>query len=131
VSTQILENALEKSSRATFIGPVSRYVNESREALLVYDIEELAALRFSIILTARWASSDGEEPERRAELRADLRLLRKHYGDKIDEMAMTFGVEQAMRTQEDVERTVILPREIKQLRMRSDEAEGCDEEPGI
>ena len=38
-------------------------------------------------------------PERRAELRDDLRLLRKHYGDKIDEIAMTFGVQQAMETQ--------------------------------
>ena len=44
-------------------------------------------------------------PERRAELRDELVLLRKHYGDKVDEIAMTFGVQKAMKTKEQVERT--------------------------
>ena len=58
------------------MGPASRYVKESREAMLAYETEELAALRFSIILTARWEASDDEDPQQRAELRADLSLLR-------------------------------------------------------
>ena len=68
-------------------------------------------MRFAIILTARWAASDSESPEHRAELRADLALLRKHYSNKIDEIAMTFGVEQAMKAKEEVERTVVVPRD--------------------
>lgn len=130
MSTPILEKALEQTNLATLSGPASRYVRESREALLVYEIEELAALRFSIILTARWESSDIEEPDRRAELRADLKLLREHYGDKIDEMAMTFGVEQAMKAKEDVERTVVVPRDLKRPPIQTD-AECSDEEYGI
>ena len=100
------------------MGPASRYVKESREAMLAYETEELAALRFSIILTARWEASDDEDPEQRAELRADLLLLRRHYGDKIDELAMTFGVEEAMRAKDDVERTVVVPRDMKPLNMQ-------------
>jgi hypothetical protein len=40
-------------------------------------------------------------------------LLRKHYGDKIDEIAMTFGVQQAIETRDEVERTVVVPVEVK------------------
>jgi hypothetical protein len=84
-------------------------------------------LRFSIILTARWADSDSESPDRRAELRADLAQLRKHYGDKIDEIAMTFGVDQAMKAKEEVERTVVVPRDIVTFETPSDGREECDE----
>jgi hypothetical protein len=107
VSTELLHASLDHAT----IGPASRYVTETREALLAYETEELAALRFSIILTARWEASDKEIPERRAELRDDLKLLRKHYDDKIDELAMTFGVQQAMRTKAEVEQSVVVPRE--------------------
>ncbi len=107
------------------LGPASRYIRETREVLLAYETEELAALRFSIILTARWAESDDEDPERRAELRDDLVLLRKHYGDKIDEIAMTFGVEQAMKTKEEVERTVVVPRETKPFSMETAKTRKC------
>jgi len=109
VSNALLQAPLDQS----IAGPASRYVNETREAMLAYETEELAALRFSIILTARWEASEKEVPERRAELREDLKLLRKHYDDKIDELAMTFGVTQAMATKEEVERCVIVPRETK------------------
>jgi hypothetical protein len=95
------------------IGPASRYILESRDELLAYETEELAALRLSIILTARWEASGDDDPERRAELRDELALLRKHYGNKVDEIAMTFGIQQAMKTKEEVERTVIVPREIE------------------
>jgi len=54
-------------------------------------------LRFSIILTSRWVASEDEALGRRAELRSELKLLRNHYGDKIDEIAMTFGVRQGDR----------------------------------
>jgi hypothetical protein len=109
VSEQILQAPLDPKT----LGPASRYIRESQEAMLFYDTEELAVLRFSIILTARWADSDGEEPERRAELRSELAILRKHYGDKIDEIAMTYGVAQAMKAKAEVERAVVLPREVK------------------
>jgi len=93
------------------LGPASRYILETREELLAYEAEELAGLRLSIILTARWAASGDEEPDRRAELREELAMLRKHYGDKIDEIAMTFGVQQAMEAKEHVEQSVVVPVE--------------------
>lgn len=124
MSTQILLAPLDTAN----ISPASRYIRETREVLLAYEAEELAALRFSIILTARWMGSGDEDPERRAELRDDLLLLRKHYGDKVDEIAMTFGIQQAMMTKEEVERTVIVPRETKPFSMETDNGEcGGDE----
>jgi hypothetical protein len=102
----------------TLMGPASRYIKESREALLSYETEELAALRFSVILTARWEASEDEDPEERAGLRADLSLLRRHYGDKIDEIAMTFGVEEAIKAKDQVERTVVVPRDMKPLKIQ-------------
>ena len=103
--------------------------------MLAHETEELAALRFSIILTARWEASDDEDTEQRAELRADLSLLRRHFGDKIDEIAMTFGVEEAMKTKDQVERTVVVPRDLKPLNIRRYERvsseEGDDTSYGI
>jgi len=109
------------------MGPASRYVRESREAMLTYDVEELAALRFSIILTARWEASDDEDPQQRAELRADLSLLRRHYDDKIDEIAMTYGVDEAMKAKDHVERTVVVPRDLKPLSIQHYEEVGSEE----
>jgi len=123
VSTEMLHSPLDPS----LMGPASRYIKDSREALLAYETEELAALRFSIILTARWEASDEEDPEKRAELRADLSLLRRHYGDKIDEIAMTLGVEKAMKVKEEVERTVVVPREMKPLVIRHVAEVGSEE----
>jgi len=111
----------------TAIGPTSPHVVETKEALLACDTDELSALRFSVILTARWAASDSESPDRRAELRSDLALLRKHYSDKIDEIAMTFGIDQAMKAKEKVERTVVVPRDIVTFEMPSDGSEELDE----
>jgi hypothetical protein len=103
------------------MGPASRSIKESREAMLAYETEQLAALRFSIILTARWEASDDEDPQQRAELRADLSLLRRHFGDKIDEIAMTFGVEEAMKAKDEVERAVVVPRDMKPLIIHREE----------
>ncbi len=84
-------------------------------------------MRFSIILTARWADSDSESAERRAELRGDLAQLRKHYGDKIDEIAMTFGVAKAMKAKEDVERSVVVPRDLTAWETQSEDAEDTED----
>lgn len=114
------------------MGPASCYVRESREAMLAYETDELAALRFSIILTARWEAATDEDSEHRAELREDLALLRRHYNDTIDEIAMTFGVAQAMKTKEEVERSVIVPREMQSLPRGHNDRQECsaDEEGG-
>lgn len=109
------------------MGAASRYVKESREVLLGYEREELAALRFSIILTARWEASGIEGPQERAELRADLALLHRHYDDKIDDIAMTFGVEEALKAKVEVERTVMVPRNFKPLEFRDEDVPGMEE----
>ncbi|HKN23011.1 MAG TPA: hypothetical protein VJX73_16415 [Terracidiphilus sp.] len=128
MSTELLHAPLHSS----LMGPASRYVKESREAMLAYEIEELGALRFSIILTARWEASDDEDPQQRAELRADLSLLRRHFSDKIDEIAMTFGVEEAMKAKDTVERTVVVPRDLKPLNIQHHEEVPSEEsdDPG-
>ncbi len=123
VSTELLYAPLHSS----LMGPASRYMKETREALLTYETEELAALRFSIILTARWEASEEQDPQQRAELRADLSLLRRHYGDKIDELAMTFGVDAAMKAKDNIERTVVVPRDMKPMPIRRDEELSSEE----
>jgi len=123
MSTELLHAPLHSS----LMGPASRYMKETREALLTFETEELAALRFSIILTARWEASDDQDPEQRAELRADLLLLRRQFGDKIDELAMTFGVEEAMKAKDNIERTVVVPRDMKPMPIRREEELSSEE----
>lgn len=82
---------------------------ERHEETLTAAVDELAHLRFAIILTARWESEEDESMERRKELRGELAHLRVLYFDQIDEMAMSFGVQFAMDAQQEVERTVIVP----------------------
>ena len=120
-STAVAAELLHAPLDSSLMGPASRYIKETREVLLAYEIEELAALRFSIILTARWEASDNEDLEQRAALRADLSLLRRHYGDKVDEIAMTFGVAEAMKAKDEVERTVVVPRDMKPLPIQREE----------
>ena len=88
-------------------------------------------MRFSIILTARSEASNDEAPDRRAELRDELALLRKHYGDKVDEIAMTFGIDQAIKTKDEVERTVIVPRDTQPLATGAGNRECDGEECGL
>lgn len=116
---------------STTIEQISEHVIETPRLLLAEETEELGALRFSIILTARWADSDSESPDRRAELRYDLALLRKRYSNKIDEIAMTFGVDQAMRAQREVERTVVVPRDPVTMRAPCDYKEDDDSEYNV
>ena len=108
------------------IDPDSCCIRDVREAMLTFEIEALAALRYSILLTIRWENLGGESPEQRAELRADLALLRRQYGDKIDEIAMVFGVDAAMRTKENVERTVLAPGELSPLLFERTEEVGSE-----
>ncbi|MGB6687264.1 MAG: hypothetical protein WBE76_05425 [Terracidiphilus sp.] len=95
---------------AVLIAPNCGYAPNKLKATLTANIDELAGLRFSILITARWEESEDETEEQRAQLRSELDLLRSLYFDKIDQIAMAFGVRSAMRAQQEVERTVILPR---------------------
>jgi hypothetical protein len=103
------------------IGPASRYVHEKQKVSLASNIDELAGLRFSIILTALWEASTNVDVEHRNELRSELDGLRRNYSGKIDEIAMTFGVQNAMKAQKEVERTVAIPLGMKPLMKPSDD----------
>lgn len=81
-----------------------------REYLLAAAREELASLRFATILTARWEAAAQKDVVRRNEMRADLKTLRRNYSEKIDEIAMRFGIQDAMDTQKEVERSVFVPK---------------------
>jgi hypothetical protein len=102
MSTHLLDTAL--------IGPASNCVQAKQQILLAANLEELASLRFSIILTARWERSASEDLERREELRDELARLRCQYSEKIDEIAMTFGIQTAMNAKDEVEHTVTVPK---------------------
>jgi hypothetical protein len=92
------------------IVPAAVYVRLKHETNLAAMTQELASLRFSIILLARWEASRSVSKENLAELRGELTHLRALYLEKIDETAMTFGVQQAIDTKEAVERTVTVPK---------------------
>jgi len=75
--------------------------------------EKLASLRYLIILTARWAASESIGHERRNLMNRDLARLRREYSVLVDDIAMSFGITEAMEAQEDVERNVVVPKGIK------------------
>jgi cbb3-type cytochrome oxidase cytochrome c subunit len=108
---------------AASISPGTRYVYEKQLDLLEASIEELANLRFSIVLTARWEVSAAEDLERRAELRDELEDLRRQYSQKIDDIAMSFGIQIAMNVKEDVERTVAIPTDMDRSLAPSEDGE--------
>jgi hypothetical protein len=91
------------------IGSASLYANQKLEELIAASTKDLAFLRYSISLTARWAASAGNDLERRKELHAELKDLRLKYSQKIDDIAITFGVQCAMNAKEEVERSVAVP----------------------
>jgi hypothetical protein len=91
-------------------GPASRFVLEQQQVSLSDAVEQLAGLRFSIVLSARWESSGTLSGPDRTELRDELRQLRSRYSDKIDEIAMNYGVQAAMDAKEGVEREVKIPK---------------------
>jgi hypothetical protein len=91
-------------------GPVSRYVLECRQVSLSDAVEQLAGLRFAIVLSARWESSGILSGHARTELRDELRQLRWKYSHKIDEIAINYGVQAAIDAKEGVEREVVVPK---------------------
>jgi hypothetical protein len=94
------------------LSPGTSHACEREESNLSGAVEELVRLRFSILLTARWEAAETEDAERRGELRDELRELRRYYFDEIDQIAMNFGVKQAIKAKEEVERNVVLPRNL-------------------
>lgn len=93
--------------------PASRSTHEKEETSLAAIINDLAVLRFSIVVTAKWEVAESEDAERRTELRTELADLRHLYFEKLDQIAMTFGVGPAMKAKEDVERKFKTSREIE------------------
>jgi hypothetical protein len=91
-------------------GPASRYALERRQVTLSDAVEQLAGLRFSIVLSAKWESSGILSGHARTELRDELRQLRWKYSHKIDEIAINYGVQAAIDAQEEVEREVEVPK---------------------
>jgi hypothetical protein len=102
MSTAVLEPAA--------LIPAALHARLKRKSSLAAYSQELAGLRFSIVLLARWESSDSLGEDNRAELREELAHLRVLYFDTIDELAMSFGVQQAMNAKAEVEHTVEVPR---------------------
>jgi hypothetical protein len=92
--------------------PASLYARLKHEATLAAFRQELAGLRFSIVLLARWESSDNLDACNRGELREELAHLRALYLDTLDELAMTFGVQQAIEMKQEVERSIEVPRDM-------------------
>jgi hypothetical protein len=88
---------------------VADYLEEQKKIMLAAKLDELAGMRFSIILTAKWQGSDEITAERRYELQTELSILRSLYLNELDEIAMTFGVEKAIAAKEEIERTVTVP----------------------
>lgn len=74
--------------------------------------DKMAELRYLILITARWEGSDSVGRAKRTVMRNDLVRLRKEYANRIDEIAMNYGVQQAMDAQRDVERRVQLPAHV-------------------
>ena len=92
------------------IDPDSRYAYDDAEALLAGSTDQLARLRFTIILVARWEPSSGVTSHRRKEMRTELTRLRNLYLGMVDELAMAYGVHQALMTRNYVECTVCVPK---------------------
>jgi hypothetical protein len=109
MSPYTLEQSFDLFTGVNVPGPATLFIEEKQEQLLAADAEELAALRFSIVLTAKWEADRDEEPRRRNELRIELVNLRTRYYDKIDRIAMAFGVSVAMEMKDEVEQRVTVP----------------------
>ena len=109
MSAFALEKAPDLCSGFASDGLATRLIEEKQQQQLSVDIEELSSLRFSIVITARWEASPDEDPRHKKELRAELEDLRSRYFDKLDQIAMAFGVTIAIQIKDEVERRVTLP----------------------
>jgi hypothetical protein len=98
------------TTAVVLIDPDSRYAYDDAEALLAGSTDQLARLRFTIILVARWEPSSGVTSKRRKEMRTELTRLRGLYLGMVDELVMAYGVQQALMTRNYVERTVCVPK---------------------
>lgn len=105
MSTHILDTASSRNAVCKF--------DLARSASLAAYKEELAGLRFSILLTAKWEASEAVTVERRAELREELAILRSLYLNQMDDIAMSFGVQAAIDAKEEIERAVVLPHDMR------------------
>jgi len=101
--------------------PASIHARLRRETSIAAFYQELAGLRFAIVLLARWERFDNLDAENRAELREELVHLRALYSSTIDEVAMTMGVQQAMDAKAQVEQTVEVPRGMMPPKMVSED----------
>jgi len=107
----------------------SRRAHQKEQKPLSARSEQLGGLWLAILLTSRWEAQETESLERRQDLQAELDQLRFQYYGVIDEIAMTFGVSQAMETLHTVERTVRLPKELRPVsRVRVSVAAEVDED---
>jgi hypothetical protein len=100
-----------EARKALSWGLASRYILDRPKDLLAAKTDELAGIHFSVLLTAKWERAEGVSSERRAQLRADLSNLRAIYYDKIDEIAMTFGIQEALDARKSAARAAALPLE--------------------
>jgi hypothetical protein len=103
---------------STSVLPSTRRICEKEQKSLPAKSEELSGLWLAILLTARWEAQETDSQERREDLQAELDQLRLQYYGVIDEIAMNFGVPQAMAMLQAVERNVRLPQEIKRKRVK-------------
>lgn len=84
---------------------------ETSEVLLSDATVELARLRLSLVAKMQWRSHGlGSPSHAYAAQRAEVRRLRSQYFEKIDEIAMRFGVQAAMNAQDAVERKLASSR---------------------
>lgn len=93
----------------TIAGPASPYILAHRPEGLSGAVEQLAGLRFSILLSAKWLGSGVLTGHAQTELRDELRQLRTKYSNKIDEIAINYGVQAAMVAVDGVEHEVRVP----------------------
>ena len=101
MSTAILE-------MSTF-DPVIRFIENTPEARLAAEVEELVSLRSFIILKTRWEASEYLNKVHRAELCDELQEVHRLYAQKLDAIAMDFGVAHALEASKDVERRIAVP----------------------
>lgn len=91
--------------------PAYECIFDQQEAQFAAKTGELAGLRLSVLLTAKWESEEKPGTDSRAQLHCELNNFRNLYFDKIDEIAMTFGIQKAIDAKRTVERSVELPIE--------------------
>ena len=109
-----------RTSNFNSLSSVADYMGDQQKDLFAAGAEELASIRLSILLTEEWAALETITAQRYSELRNELDTLRSSYHGKVDELAMTFGVQKAIEAKEEVERDVELPDDMSPSAMPID-----------